>query len=89
MKYTLAAFFAILALYLGITISYWYGSECVFGNNKCPSSISTRPYTAGVILKIIYALLLPALSLSQLTPSLQKIAEGKAAAAKIYNIIDR
>jgi hypothetical protein len=40
-------------------------------------------------LKIIYALLLPALSLSQLAPSMQKIAEGKAAAAKIFYIIDR
>ena len=85
----MAAFFAVLALYLGITLSYWYGTECVIGTSKCPPSLSTRTYTAGVVVKIFYALILPALSLSQLTPSLQKIAEGKAAAAKIFHIIDR
>ena len=51
--------------------------------------MSLLHYTAGNVLKIIYGLLIPALSLNQLTPSLEKIAEGKQAASRIFAIIDR
>lgn len=37
----------------------------------------------------MYALLIPAISLNQLAPCLQKIAEGRQAAARIFAIIDR
>ena len=89
LKYTCGAFIAVLALYLGFTLSFWYGAECVLNTSKCPQSISTRAYTAGTIVKIFYSLFLPAISLNQLTPSLQKIAEGKAAASRIFHLIDR
>jgi ATP-binding cassette, subfamily B (MDR/TAP), member 1 len=46
-------------------------------------------YTAGITVKIFYSLLLPAISLNQLTPSLEKIIEGKEAAARIFSVIDR
>ena len=88
-RFACADFFSILALYLGFTLCYWYGSECVFNSSKCPQSISTGPYTAGVVIKIFYALLLPALSLNQLTPSLEKIAEGISSIGRIYAVIDR
>jgi ATP-binding cassette, subfamily B (MDR/TAP), member 1 len=89
LRYTAGAFLAILALYLGLTLAYWYGSECVLMTSRCPSNMRTRPYTAGTVVKIVYALFLPALSLNQLAPSLQKIAEGRAAASRIFKIVDR
>lgn len=88
-RFAFGAFISVTALYAGFTLTFWYGSECVFGSNKCPQSISWREYTAGSIVKIFYALFLPALSLNQLTPSIQKIVEGLAAAKRIYGIIDR
>ena len=70
-------FLALITLYGGITLSFWYGGQCVLDTAVCPQSISWRKYTAGSIVKIIYGMLIPALSLNQLTPALQKIAEGK------------
>ena len=61
----------------------------MFDTKLCPQSVSTRPYSAGVIVKILYSLLLPAISLNQLAPCLEKIAEGMSAANRIFAIIDR
>jgi ATP-binding cassette, subfamily B (MDR/TAP), member 1 len=81
--------FSALSFDLGVALGYWYGSECVFGSVLCPSQLATKTYTVGSVVKIMCALFLPALSLNQLSPSLQKIAEGKAAAARIFAVIDR
>ena len=79
----------MLVVYLAFTLSYWYGAECVFDSEKCPQSISTQPYTAGVVIKIFYALIIPAVSMNQLTPSFEKIAEGISSFSKICAVIDR
>lgn len=88
-RYVCASSLAILTFYLGLALTFWYGSECVFNTEKCPQRISTQPYTPGNIVKIFYSLFLPALSINQLSPCLEKIREGKAAAARIFSIIDR
>ena len=80
---------SILTLDLYFPLSLWFGSECILGTNKCPPNLNKIPYTAGIVVKIFYSLLVPTISLNQLTPCLQKIAEGKAAAARIFAIIDR
>ena len=67
----------------------WYGGQCVFNNSACPQSISSRPYSSGDVLKIIFGLLVPAMSLNQLTPSQEKIAQGKEAAGRLFFVIDR
>jgi len=41
------------------------------------------------VAQILYALLLPAISLNQLAPCIEKIAEGKSAANRIFAMIDR
>lgn len=69
-------FLSVLVVYFAFTLTYWYGAECVFNSSKCPQSISTQPYTAGVVMKIFYALIIPAISMNQLTPSFEKIVEG-------------
>ena len=78
-----------MAIDLIFVLIYWYGSECIFDTKLCPNSINKKPYTAGSITIILYSLLLPSISLNQLSPCLKKIAEGKAAASRIFAIIDR
>ncbi len=87
--YSLASFFAIISLNLGFTLSFWYGSECVFGTQKCPADLNRKAYASGIIIKIFYSLLLPAITLNQLTPCIQKISEAKSAAARIFAITNR
>lgn len=72
-----------------ILLGFWHGSECVFDTDKCPQSLSGKSFTPGSIAKIMYSLLIPAISLNQLAPCLQKIAEGRQAAARIFEVIDR
>jgi ABC-type bacteriocin/lantibiotic exporter with double-glycine peptidase domain len=69
-SFACATAFGIFALYLTMSLAFWYGSECVFGSSKCPPELNASPYTAGTVIKIFYSLLLPALSLNQLTPSI-------------------
>jgi hypothetical protein len=42
-----------------------------------------------MVVKILYSLLLPAISLSQLTPCLEKISEEIEAASRIFTVVDR
>jgi ATP-binding cassette, subfamily B (MDR/TAP), member 1 len=88
-KYAVGTFLALVALYGSFALCFWYGGQCVFETSACSPSISTMKYTAGTIIRILYSLFLPALSLNQLTPSLEKILDGKEAAARIFAVIDR
>jgi ATP-binding cassette subfamily B (MDR/TAP) protein 1 len=87
--YAFANTIAGFVLHVGFNLTFWYGSQCVFDNGPCPQSISRAPYTGGTIIKIFYALFLPAISLNQLAPSLQKVVEGMSAATRIFKIIDK
>ena len=79
-------FFELCSYALG----FWYGSECVEDTANCPSSQNGGfPYSAGDVLIIFYSIWMAGFNLSQLTPSLKKIVEGKTAASRIYAIIDR
>jgi ATP-binding cassette, subfamily B (MDR/TAP), member 1 len=66
-------------------LGFWYGSNCVEGNNHCPGA----NYTPGQVLVVFFSVIMAALNLSQLSPAIKKIAEGKAAAARIFEVIDR
>ena len=50
---------------------------------------SSSKYTAGDTLVIFFSILMAGFNFSQVTPALKKIAEGRIAAARIYQIIDR
>ena len=82
-------FFSFFILLSVFTLAYWFGSECVQGTDNCPSSLEENPYSGGVVLTIFFGLVIPAVNLNQLAPSLQSISEGKMAAARIFDIIDR
>jgi len=61
-------------------LGFWYGSNCVEGNSSCPGD----HYQPGDVLIIFFCVLMAALTLSQLSPAIKKIAEGKGAAARIF-----
>ena len=46
-------------------------------------------YKAGDVLIIFFSVLMAGFNLSQLTPAIKKVAEGKIAASRIFKIIDR
>jgi len=73
-QFACAAFFAYLTLYLCFIWGLFYGMECVTDSKLCPQSVSSGTYTAGTVVKILYALIIPTLSLNQLTPSIEKIS---------------
>jgi len=71
---------------LSYSLGFWFGSHCVEVSSVCNSG---RKYTAGEVLIIFFSILMAGFNFSQLTPALKKIAEGKQAASRIYQIIDR
>ena len=77
-----ALFFSILASY---ALGFWFGSNCVEGNSSCQN----HTYTAGDVMIVFFSVLMAGFNLSQLTPAIKKIAEGRVAAVRIFKIIDR
>lgn len=80
-------FFSILSSY---ALGFWYGSLCVEGASGCsPDLNGGSKYSAGDVLIVFFSVLMAGFNLSQLTPAIRKVAEGKIAAARIFKIIDR
>jgi hypothetical protein len=46
--------------------------------------MANQKYTGGDVLVIFFSILMAGFNLSQLTPSMKKIAEGRQAAARIF-----
>jgi hypothetical protein len=81
-----ALFFAIISSY---SLGFWYGSACVEGNSSCPPNISGQTYSSGDVIIIFFSIFLSGFNLTLVSPALKKIIAGKAAAARIFKIIDR
>ena len=65
-------------------LGFWFGSNCVEGTDGCTPDIANQTYTGGDVLVIFFSILMAGFNLSQLTPSMKKIAEGRQAAARIF-----
>jgi len=79
-----------LSMLFSYALGFWFGSECVEGTNSCPPSWNGgHVYSAGNVLVVFFSILMAGFNLSQLTPSIKKIAEGRSAGARIFSIIDR
>ena len=85
---SLAEGVSLLCLLSIFTLTFWFGSQCNQNTHFCPQKIENR-YTPGTILIIFFSLVLPAVSLNQLAPSITVIYEGKLAAGRMFKIIDR
>ena len=79
-------FFINLASY---SLGFWYGSRCVIGTDDCPKDVSDQTYTAGDVLVVFFSIVMASFNLSQINPALKKIAEGRQAGARIFDVIDR
>ena len=66
-------------------LGFWFGSNCVEGSSVCRS----YKYTAGDVLIVFFSILMAGFNFTQLTPAIKKIAEGRVAAYRIFEIIDR
>lgn len=89
------AIFAAIALgamsfssMISYSLGFWFGSNCLEKNSSCPPNVAGIS-SPGDVLVVFFGVLVAGLNLSQLSPSLNKIAEGKQAAARIFKIIDR
>jgi hypothetical protein len=71
------------------SLGYWYGSQCILGTQNCSQSISHQNYTARKVLTVYFCVVFGGFQLSQFSPALKKISEGRKAAARIFSIIDR
>jgi ATP-binding cassette subfamily B (MDR/TAP) protein 1 len=71
---------------LSYALGFWYGSHCVESTSVCNSG---QIYTAGDVLIVFFSILMAGFNFSQLTPALQKIAQGRQAGARIFKTIDR
>jgi ATP-binding cassette subfamily B (MDR/TAP) protein 1 len=73
-------------MFASYALGFWFGSHCVEKTDVCNTG---QNYTAGNVLIVFFCILMAGFNFSQLTPALKKIAEGRQAAARIYQIIDR
>lgn len=71
-------------------LGFWFGSNCVEDTSSCPSSLNNgRKYSTGDVLVIFFSILMAGFNMTQLTPAIKKISEGRTAAARIFKIVDR
>ena len=70
-------FFSILSSY---ALGFWFGSLCVEGHSGCLN----QTYSAGDVLIVFFSVLMAGFQLSQLTPAIKKISEGRVAAKRIF-----
>ena len=76
-------------LFCSYALGFWFGSRCVYGASNCDEDMTGGRYTAGDVLVIFFAIVMGGMQLSQLTPAFKNISEGRMAASRIFNIIDR
>lgn len=75
---------------MSYSLGFWFGSNCVQDTERCPSRLNGgNAYTAGDVLIIFFSILMAGFNMTQLTPAIKKISEGRSAAARIFKIIDR
>ena len=80
-------FFSVLSSY---ALGFWFGSLCVEGTNSCLNSGATdEKYSAGNVLVVFFSVLMAGFNLTQVTPAIKKISEGRSAANRIFKMIDR
>lgn len=70
-------------------LGFWYGSKCIIAADNCPIEIIVDRYTPGEVLVVFFSVLMAGFNLTNLGPSLEKISQGRSAAVRIFEILDR
>ncbi|XP_074158313.1 bile salt export pump [Sminthopsis crassicaudata] len=67
-------------IFMSYSLAFWYGSKLVLDEGE---------YSPGTLLQVFFGVLVGALNLGQASPCLEVFATGRAAAANIFETIDR
>jgi hypothetical protein len=65
------------------SFGFWYGKKLIVDN------IDTGKYDAAVILSTFFCFIVGGSSVSQLSPFLKNIAEGRVALAELFDLLGR
>eukprot|EP01133_Synstelium_polycarpum_P000374 gene374-436_t len=76
--------FIILGTY---ALSFWYGSTLVA--KKTNNDLTGHPWTGGDVVAVFFGVIIGATAIGQASPSLSSFANGRGAAYKIFQVIDR
>jgi ATP-binding cassette subfamily B (MDR/TAP) protein 1 len=74
--------------YCAFSFGFWYGSHCVAGSYRCPTSTTGSVYTPGEVTIVFFALFVGSFNFMQLLPNVTAILDGLKAAKRLYKIID-
>ncbi|KAM3147561.1 hypothetical protein pb186bvf_000368 [Paramecium bursaria] len=75
------------AMIWSYALGFWYGAKLI--SEKTHNDNSGNMYTVGDVLIIFFAILTGGFSLGQAGPCVQYFAKGRAAAVKVFAILDR
>ncbi|GAM28104.1 hypothetical protein SAMD00019534_112800 [Acytostelium subglobosum LB1] len=76
--------FVILSTY---ALAFWYGSTLV--SKKTTNNLTDRPWTGGDVVTVFFGVIIGATAIGQASPLLSSFSNGRGAAYKIFQVIDR
>ncbi|KAF2069672.1 hypothetical protein CYY_009009 [Polysphondylium violaceum] len=76
--------FVILGTY---ALSFWYGSTLVSKGTR--NDLTGNAWTGGDVVAVFFGVIIGATSIGQASPNLSSFAQGRGAAYKIFQVIDR
>jgi len=75
--------------YCAFSFGFWYGTHCVGGTYRCPTSVTNSVYSPGEVTIVFFALFVGSFNFMQLVPNVMAILGGMQAAKRLYKIIDQ
>eukprot|EP01132_Coremiostelium_polycephalum_P006617 gene6617-8188_t len=76
-----------LCFYGAYSLAFWYGAKLI--SDKTWNPVHGRAWTGGDVLTIFFAVIFGAAALGNAAPHIGAFASGRAAAYRIYDVIDR
>ncbi|KAI5056800.1 hypothetical protein GOP47_0028618 [Adiantum capillus-veneris] len=69
----------MLIMFSSYSLAFWYGAKLILNSG----------YSGGAVVNVLFAVLVAGMSLGEASPSLNAFGAGKAAAYKMFQVIDR
>ncbi|EFA76459.1 ABC transporter B family protein [Heterostelium album PN500] len=79
-----SVFFVMFGSY---SLAFWYGAKLI--TDKTYNPVAGRDWQGSDVLTVFFAVIMGAMALGQAAPNLANFANGRGAAYKIYQVIDR
>lgn len=70
-------------------LGFWFGSHCINTTERCEPWIARQEYSSGTVFTVVFSIIIVGFNISQLPTALRKITQGRVAAGRIFQIIDR